>query len=296
MRRQAGAKKPFFVWWNGTRMHLYTHVRPAMRGRSGISEYADGMLEHDDDVGILLKALDDLGIADNTIVIYGTDNGVHMNSWPDAGMTMFRSEKNTNWEGAYRVPAIIRWPGHIKPGQVSNEIVAALDWFPTLLAAAGDPGVTDRLLQGWKLGERTYKVHLDGYNQLPLLTGQQDKSARKEFFYFSDDAQLTALRYENWKLVFCEQKVPGTLAIWAEPFTCLRVPKMFNLRMDPYERADVTSNTYYDWLLQHAFLAVPAQALVAQFIGTFKDFPPRQKPASFNIDEVLVNMEKSRSD
>jgi len=296
IKREAGAKKPFFVWWNATRMHLFTHVRPEMRGRSGIDEYADGMLEHDDDVGKLLKTLDDLGIADNTIVIYSTDNGVHMNSWPDGGMTMFRSEKNTNWEGAYRVPAMIRWPGHIKPGQVSNEIFAALDWFPTLLAAAGDTGVKDRLLKGWKVGEQTYKVHLDGYNQLPLLTGQQDKSARKEFFYFNDDAQLVALRYENWKLVFCEQKTEGTLAIWAEPFTCLRVPKIFNLRMDPYERADVTSNTYYDWLIKRVFLLVPAQAYVGQFIETFRDFPPRQKPSTFNLDEVLSKMQKPQQD
>ena len=296
MKRQAGANKPFFVWWNGTRMHLFTHVRPEMRGRSGIDEYADGMLEHDDDVGKLLKTIDDLGIADNTIVIYGTDNGVHMNSWPDGGMTPFRSEKNTNWEGAYRVPAIIRWPGHIKPGQVSNEIFAALDWFPTLLAAAGDTGVKDRLLQGWKVGERTYKVHLDGYNQLPMLTGQQDKSARKEFLYFNDDAQLTALRYENWKLVFCEQRATGTMRIWAEPFTCLRVPKLFNLRMDPYERADVTSNTYYDWFIKRVFLLVPAQAYVGQFIETFREFPPRQKPSTFNLDEVLAKMQKSHND
>ena len=187
IQRQAKAGKPFFCWWNGTRMHLYTHVRPEMQGRSGISEYTDGMLEHDDDVGKLLKAVDDLGIADNTIVIYGTDNGVHMNSWPDGGMTPFRSEKNTNWEGAYRVPAMIRWPGKIKPGQVTNEIYSALDWFPTLLAAAGDTGVKDRLLKGWDAGDRTYKVHLDGYNQLDFLTGQKDKSERKEFFYFNDD-------------------------------------------------------------------------------------------------------------
>jgi arylsulfatase A-like enzyme len=281
IQRQAKAGKPFFCWWNGTRMHLYTHVRPEMKGRSGISEYTDGMLEHDDDVGKLLKTIDDLGIADNTIVIYGTDNGVHMNSWPDGGMTPFRSEKNTNWEGAYRVPAMIRWPGKIKPAQVTNEIYSALDWFPTLLAAAGDTGVKDRLVKGWDAGgNRTFKVHLDGYDQLDFLTGKKDKSERKEFFYFNDDAQLVAVRYENWKQVFCEQKTPGTLDIWGEPFTCRRLPKLFNLRMDPYERADITSNTYWDWTIQRAFLAVPTQALVAKFIGTRSSRRDRNLQAS----------------
>jgi arylsulfatase len=293
IKRQVQANKPFFCWWNGTRMHLYTHVRPEYKGRSGLSEYMDGMLEHDGQVGNLLKTLDDLGIANDTIVIYGTDNGVHMNSWPDGGMTPFRSEKNTNWEGAYRVPAMIRWPGRIKPGQVSNEIFAALDWFPTLLAAAGEPDIKNKLLTGYAAAGKTFKVHLDGYNQLPLLTGQQEKSARKEFFYINDDAQLVAIRYENWKLVFCEQKVQGTLEIWAAPFVCRRLPKMFNLRLDPYERADITSNTYYDWTIQRAFLIVPAQAMVAQFIETFRDFPPRQKPSSFSVDEVMAAMERS---
>lgn len=290
IKRQAQAGKPFFCWWNGTRMHLYTHVRPEYKGRSGLSEYMDGMLEHDGQVGNLLKTLDDLGLANNTIVIYGTDNGVHMNSWPDGGMTPFRSEKNTNWEGAYRVPAMIRWPGRIKPGQASNEIFAALDWFPTLLAAAGEPDIKNKLLTGYVSGGKTFKVHLDGYNQLPLLTGQQEKSARKEFFYINDDAQLVAMRYENWKMVFCEQRAPGTLRIWAEPFVCLRLPKLINLRLDPYERADITSNTYYDWAIQRAFLIVPAQAMVAQFVETFREFPPRQKPSSFSVEEVLASM------
>jgi len=293
IKRQAQANKPFFCWWNGTRMHLYTHVRPEYRGRSGLSEYIDGMLEHDGHVGNLLRTLDDLGIANNTIVVYGTDNGVHMNSWPDGGMTPFRSEKNTNWEGAYRVPAMIRWPGRIRPGQVSNEIFAALDWFPTLLAAAGEPDIKSKLLTRYSSGGKTFKVHLDGYSQLPLLTGQTDKSARKEFFYINDDAQVVALRYENWKVVFCEQKTPGTLDIWAEPFTCRRLPKLFNLRTDPYERADVTSNTYYDWTLQRAFLFVPAQAFVQQFIETFKDFPPRQKPSSFSVDQIMQQLENA---
>jgi arylsulfatase A-like enzyme len=296
IRRQTQANKPFFCWWNGTRMHLYTHVRPEYRGRSGLDEYIDGMLEHDGDVGTLLKTIDDLGISDNTIVIYGTDNGPHMNSWPDGAMTPFRSEKNTNWEGAYRVPAMIRWPGHIKPGQVTTELFAALDWFPTLLAAAGEPDVKNKLLTGYNSMGKMFKVHLDGYNQLPFLTGQQDKSARKEFFYINDDAQLVAIRYENWKAVFCEQKTPGTLDIWGEPFTCRRLPKLFNLRTDPYERADITSNTYYDWTLQRAFLFVPAQAFVAQFIETFKDFPPRQKPSSFSVDQVMEQLTKAHGD
>jgi arylsulfatase A-like enzyme len=290
MQRQVRANKPFFTWYNSTRMHLYTHVRPSMLGRSGISEYFDGMLEHDDDVGKLLKALDDLGIANDTIVVYTTDNGPHMNSWPDGGYTPFRNEKNSNWEGAFRVPAFVRWPGHIRPGAVSNEMFSGLDWFPTLLAAAGDTGVKDRLLNGWETGGATYKVHLDGYNQLPYLTGQQDKSERKEFFYFNDDGQLVALRYESWKFVFCEQRVEGTLRIWAEPFVCLRVPKIFNLRMDPYERADVTSNTYYEYLLERAFLVVPTQAIVGQFIATFRNFPPRQRPSSFSVDQIMEQL------
>jgi arylsulfatase A-like enzyme len=296
IKQQASANKPFFCWWNATRMHLYTHVRSSMQGRSGISEYFDGMLEHDDDVGKLLKTLDDLGIAGNTIVLYTTDNGPHMNSWPDGAMTPFRSEKNTNWEGAFRVPAMIRWPDHIKPGMVSNEIVSGLDCFPTLLAAAGDADVKDRLLQGWDTGGRTFKVHLDGFNQLPYLTGQVDKSARKGFFYFNDDGQLVAVRYENWKQVFCEQKTPGTLDIWGKPFTCRRIPLLYNLRMDPYERADITSNTYWDWTIRHAFLAVPTQALVRQFIATFKDFPPRQKPSSFSVDQIMEQMFKPQAD
>jgi arylsulfatase A-like enzyme len=292
IKRQAKAGKPFFCWWNGTRMHLYTHVRPEYKGRSGLSEYMDGMLEHDDDVGKLLKTLDDLGIADNTIVIYGTDNGVHMNSWPDGGMTPFRSEKNTNWEGAYRVPAMVRWPGHIKPGQVTNEVFAALDWFPTLLAAAGEPDIKNKLLTGYDSMGKTFKVHLDGYNQLPMLTNDQEKSARKEFFYVNDDAELVAIRYENWKVVFCEQKTPGTLDLWGEPFVCRRLPKLYNLRTDPYERADITSNTYWDWTIQRAFLFVPAQAFVSQFVASFKDFPPRQKPSSFSVDQIMQVLSK----
>ncbi len=290
--RQVKANKPFFVWFNATRMHLFTHVRPSMLGQSGISEYFDGMMEHDGHVGALLKALDDLGIADNTILIYTTDNGPHMNTWPDGGYTPFRNEKNSNWEGAFRVPAMIRWPGHIEAGSVSNEIVSGLDWFPTLLAAAGDADVKERLLSGADFGGQTFKVHLDGYNQLAYLTGQQDKSARTEFFYFNDDGQLVATRYQNWKTVFCEQREEGTLAIWREPFVCMRAPTMFNLRMDPYERAEITSNTYNDWIIRHSFIAVPMQAFVAKFIGTFKEFPPSQRPSSFSVDQIMDQLMK----
>jgi arylsulfatase len=222
--------------------------------------------------------------------MYSTDNGPHMNSWPDAAMTPFRNEKNSNWEGAYRAPAMVRWPGKIKPGQTSNEMVAHHDWLPTLLAIAGDAQVTDKLLKGYRVGSMTYKVHLDGYNLVPYLTGQADKSPRESFLYINDDQQLTGLRYDNWKLVFMEQRAPGTLRVWAEPFTSLRVPKLFNLRTDPYERADITSNTYYDWFIDHAFLLVPAQAYVGQFLTTFKEYPQRQKAASFNMDEVMQKL------
>ena len=244
-------------------MHFRTHTKPESIGQSGRwqSPYHDTMIDHDKNVGTVLKALDDLGIADNTFVMYSTDNGPHMNSWPDGAMTPFRNEKNTNWEGAYRVPAMVRWPGKIKPGRCSNEIVAHHDWLPTLLAIAGDTEVKDKLLKGYKVGDMTYKVHLDGYNLVPYLTGQAEKSPRESFFYVNDDQQLTGLRYDNWKLVFMEQRAPGTMLIWAKPFTNLRVPKIFNLRTDPYERADITSNTYYDWLLDHAFHACARASL-----------------------------------
>jgi arylsulfatase A-like enzyme len=298
MTRQVRANKPFFCWMNTTRMHFRTHVRPSMRGQSGMpdNEYADGMLEHDGDVGKLLKALDDLNVTNDTIVVYTTDNGPHMNSWPDAAMTPFRNEKNSNWEGAFRVPAFVRWPDRIKPGSVANDIFSGLDWFPTLMAVAGDTGVKDRLHTGWQIGPTTYKVHLDGYNQLPFLTGEQDKSARKEFFYFNDDGQLVGLRYDNWKFVFCEQRVEGTAAIWRDPFVRMRAPTMFNLRMDPYERAEITSNTYNDWLLRHSFLVVAAQTVVSQFVSTFNQYPPRQRPSSFSVDQIMEQMQKPQTD
>ena len=294
IKRQQQAGKPFFVWINTTHMHLRTHAKPESLGQAGRwqSPYHDAMIDHDKNVGTVLKALDDLGIANDTVFFYSTDNGPHMNSWPDGGMTPFRNEKNTNWEGAYRVPAMIRWPGRIKPGQVSNEMVAHHDWLPTFAAIAGDPQLNDKLLKGYKPGPMNYKIHLDGYNLVPYLTGQTDKSPRNSFIYVNDDQQVTALRYDNWKLVFLEQRVQGTLRIWAEPFVSLRLPKMFNLRTDPYERADITSNTYYDYLMDRAYLVVPAQAYVANFLESFKEYPQRQKAASFNLDEVMAKMKE----
>ncbi len=296
IKRQAKAGKPFFCWYNSTRMHLRTHVAAERRSPAGLTaltEYADGMVEHDGHVGKLLKALDDAGIAGNTIVLYTTDNGPHANSWPDGATTPFRSEKNTNWEGAFRVPCMIRWPGKIKPGGVSNELVSGHDWFQTFLAAAGEPNIKDKLLQGYQVGERTFKVHLDGYNLLPYLTGQVEKSPRKAFFYFNDDGDLVALRYENWKIVFMEQRAPGTLRVWAEPFTPLRLPKLFDLRADPFERADITSNTYYDWVISQPYLFFAGQAATELFLSSFKEFPPRQKAASFTIDQAMEKLKQS---
>ncbi len=288
IERQVKAGKPFFCWWSGTRMHFRTHVKEELRGISGQDEYSDGMVEHDMHIGRFLKALDDLGIADNTIVFYSTDNGPHMNSWPDAAMTPFRSEKNTNWEGGWRVPAMVRWPGKIKAGSWSNEIMHHMDWLPTFLAAAGEPDIKAKLKAGGVSAiDRSYKVHLDGYNFLPYLTGQEEKGPRHEIFYFSDDGDLTALRYDDWKLVFMEQRATGTLLLWANPFTELRIPLIFNLRRDPYERAQLTSNTYYDWVLDRVYLLLPAQKYVGEFMATFQEFPPRQKAASFNLKKVM---------
>jgi len=292
IKEQHAAGNPFFVWWNGTRMHFRTHVKDKLRGISGQDEYSDGMVEHDMHVGKFLKLLDELGITDNTIVFYSTDNGPHYNTWPDAAATPFRGEKNTNWEGGWRVPAMVRWPGNIKAGSVSNEIMHHMDWLPTFLAAAGQPDIKDSLKKGGvKSIGRTYKVHLDGYNFIPFLTAKEEKGPRNEIFYFSDDGDLTALRYQDWKLIFMEQRAVGTFRVWMEPFVPLRVPLIFNLRRDPYERAEITSNTYYDWLLDRAFLLVPAQTYVAGFLATFKAFPPRQKAASFSLDQVMEKLQ-----
>jgi arylsulfatase len=293
IRRQHAAGTPFFVWFNSTHMHFRTYPRPESIGQAGHwqSPYHDTMIDHDRTVGRLLDVLDELNLADDTIVMYGTDNGPHENSWPDAGTTPFRSEKNTNWEGAFRTPAMIRWPGHIPPGTVSTEIVSHLDWLPTFLAAAGETKIKEKLLKGHQAGTKSFNVHLDGYNLLPYLTGGEEHSPRKGFFYFSDDGDLTGLRFDNWKIVFMEQRAAGTLRIWAEPFTPLRVPKLFNLRTDPFERADITSNTYYDWLIGHAYLLMAAQKVVGDFLSTFVKHPPRQKAASFTVDQAMEKLE-----
>jgi arylsulfatase len=285
------ADKPFFVWFNTTRMHVFTHLKPESQGKTGIGLYPDGMVETDGHVGQLLKKLDDLKIADNTIVIYTTDNGAEVFTWPDGGTTPFRGEKDTNWEGAFRVPCVIRWPGVIKPGTLINEVTSAEDWLPTFLAAAGVPDVKEKLLKGYQAGTKTFKVHLDGYNLLPVFKGEAKEWPRKEFFYFSDDGALMALRYNRWKFVFAEQRATG-MDVWSEPFVMLRAPKIFDLRADPFERAASESIYYGDWLAHRMFLGAPAQAGVAKFLESFKEFPPRQRPASFTIDQVMEMMMK----
>jgi arylsulfatase len=293
IRRQNTAGTPFFVWMNTTHMHCFTHTKPESLGQAGRwqSPYHDTMIDHDKNVGQVLDLLDELGIADDTIVIYSTDNGPHMNTWPDGGMTPFRNEKNSNWEGAFRIPELIRWPGRIPAGVVSNEIIQHHDWLPTLLAAAGEPDIVEKLKAGHSAGDMTYKVHIDGYNLLPYLTGEVDKSPRQGFVYFSDDGDVLGLRFDNWKFVFMEQRVAGTMQIWAEPFVPLRVPKLFNLRTDPFERADITSNSYYDWFMENAILVLAAAGIVASFLETFKEFPPRQRAASFTIDQAVQKLE-----
>lgn len=286
--------KPFFVWFNPTRMHFYTHIRDSVKGKSGQGFYADGMVEHDGHVGEILGLLDQLGIADNTIVVYTTDNGPHYNEWPDGGITPFRGEKNTNWEGAFRVPAMVRWTGKIPAGSVSNSIMSHLDWVPTIMAAVGDSNIKEELKSGMQVGDKTFKVHLDGYNFLPYLTGKEDKGPRKEFFYFSDDGMLVGLRYNDWKVVFAEQD-KHYFDVWAYPLIQLRTPKIFNLRRDPFERADTDSNNYRHWWIRHAFILVPAQEFVGNFAQTFKEFPIRQKPASFNLDDVERTLDENVS-
>lgn len=290
--RQDEAGKPWFCWLNTTHMHLRTHTKPSSLGQAGRwqSPYHDTMIDHDKNVGAVLDLIDELGIAENTFVMYSTDNGPHMNTWPDGAMTPFRSEKDTNWEGAFRVPLLVRWPGHIPAGAVSNEIVQHHDWLPTFLAMAGEPNIVEKCKKGYKAGDKTFKIHIDGFNLLPYLTGKEKKSPRQGFIYFDDDGNLVALRFDNWKVVFMEQRCEGTLRIWAEPFVALRVPKLYNLRTDPFERADITSNTYYDWFLNHDYIALAATGAVTEFLKTFKDFPPRQKAASFTIDQAMEKM------
>ena len=287
MDRSVKAGKPFFIWHNTTRMHIWTHLQPkyeAMIAKYGL--YGAGMQELDDNVGVLLKKLDDLGIADNTIVIFSSDNGAEVMSWPDGGTTPFRGEKNTNWEGGYRVPFVIRWPGVIKPATVVNDITSHEDWLPTLLAAAGVPDVKEKLLAGYKAGDSTFKVHLDGYNLMPFLKTETPESPRREVMYWSDDGDLVGLRYDKWKLVFMEQRQHG-FNVWEEPLIPLRVPKLIDLHADPLERSPEEGIDYNHWRIDRVFLLVPAQAFVGQWLQSFAQFPPRQKPASFNLDEVL---------
>jgi arylsulfatase len=286
--RQHAAEKPFFVWFNTTRMHIWTHLKPESQGKTGVGIYADGMVEHDQQIGQLLKKLDDLGIADDTIVIWTTDNGAEVMSWPDGGTTPFRGEKNTNWEGAYRVPITVRWPGVIKPGTEINDIIAHEDWLPTLLAAVGQPNVKQDLLKGANIGGTTYKVHLDGYNLLPALSGEGEWP-RREFLYWTDDGDLAGLRYSPWKVVFMEQRAHG-FDVWQEPLVTLRVPKLFNLRADPFERGDHEGMGYGRWRIDRVFMLVPAQAFVKQWLDSFKEFPPRQKPGSFNLSEAMAKL------
>jgi arylsulfatase len=288
MDQQTKANKPFFCYFNSTRMHIWTHLSPAYNGKTGLGLQADGMTEHDDDIGKLLKKLDDLGIADNTIVVYTTDNGTELMTWPDGGSTPFRGEKATNWEGGYRVPTCIRWPGVIKPGTVINDICAHEDLLPTLCAAAGDPDVVSKTLKGYKLLTKTVKVHLDGYNLMPFLKGETKESPRKEFIYWSDDGDVFAIRYNRWKTVFIEQNHEG-LDIWRKGFEKLRIGKIFDLYADPFERSD-KSLQYDKWMIDHIYIDYGTVALVAQWLQSFKEFPPRQKPASFNLDEVMAKL------
>ena len=294
MEQQAKSDKPFFLWYNSTAMHFRTHVAEKNLGKSGQDPYSDRMVVHDEQIGMMLDKLEELGIADNTIVMYSTDNGPENDTWPDGATTPFRSQKDTNWEGGWRVPAFIRWPGKIKAGSVFNGIVSHIDMLPTLLAAAGDPDITQKLLKGVKVGDKTFNVHIDGYNMLPYFTGEVKESPRRSLAYFSDDGDLIAVRIGDWKLHFAVQRA-FQMNVWAEPFVKLRLPHIFNLRRDPFERADFNSNTYFDWMVDHVPQLYLCQAVVAGEISTFAKFPPRQKPASFNLDEVLEQVSKPKA-
>jgi arylsulfatase A-like enzyme len=295
IKRQHEAGKPFFVWFNTTHMHLFTHTKPSSKGQAGRwqSFYHDTMIDHDKNVGEMLDLLDELGIAEDTFVMYSTDNGPHRNSWPDGATTPFRSEKNTNWEGAFRVPLLVRWPGKIKAGSISNGIVQHHDWLPTFLAMAGDTEVVEKLKKEYKVIGRTYKNHIDGFNLLPYMTGEVTASPRNFYFYFSDDGDVLGMRFDNWKIVFMEQRCEGTLQVWAEPFIRLRLPKIFNLRTDPFEFADITSNTYWDWVLHNGYFVLLAQAAAGKFAETFKEFPAIQKPNTFTIDDAIAKMSEA---
>jgi arylsulfatase A-like enzyme len=293
LERAKKADKPFFLWWNSTRMHIFTHLKKESEGKTGLGVYPDGMVEHDGHVGQILDKLKELGLDDNTIVMYSTDNGAEKFSWPDGGTSPFRGEKNENWEGGYRVPTVIKWPGTIKPGTVSNDIFSHMDMIPTLMAAVGVPDVKEQLLKGMKVGNKTFKVHLDGYNITDALTGK-GPSPRHEFFYWNDDGSLVALRYDKWKIVFQEQRAHG-FDVWEEPFVPLRLPKIFNLRTDPFEEADHIAMNYGQWRIDRVFLLMPAQEYVAKFLSTFKEFPPSQKVGSFSLDNVLEKLSSAQT-
>ena len=295
MDRATKADKPFFIWWNSTRMHVWTHLKPESDGKTGYGVYADGMVEHDGHVGQLLAKLDELGIADNTIVMYSSDNGAEVFTWPDGGTTMFANEKGTQWEGGFRVPTLIRWPGVIEPGTIINDLCAHEDMLPTLLAAAGDTTVKEDLLKGKQVGDMNYKVHLDGYNLLPFLKGDEEVTPRREFIYWTDDGNVAALRYNDWKIHFMIQKSHG-VNVWSDPFTTVRMPMLMNLRSDPFERAWNESIGYDKWALERVFMIAPAGAIVGEWLQSFKDFPPRQKPGSFNLSNVMDAITKGAGD
>jgi arylsulfatase A-like enzyme len=293
IERQHKAGKPFFCWWNSTRMHIFTHLKKESVGKTGLGVYPDGMVEHDGHVGRLLAKLDELGIADNTIVMYSTDNGAEEMSWPDGGTTPFRGEKDTNWEGGWRVPCAIRWPGVIKPGTVYNEIFSHQDMLPTLLAAAGEPNIVEKAKKGYKAGKKTFKVHLDGFNLIPFLKGEVKENPRPGFLYWSDEGDLMALRYGDWKVHFVEQRTDG-LEVWQEPFVSLRLPKLFNLRSDPFENADIAADMFYGkWRVDRAFMLLPAGALVRQWIQTLVEFPPRQRPDHYSVGDVMEKLQQN---
>ena len=294
MEKAVKADKPFFVWWNSTRMHIWTHLKPSSQGVTGLGVYADGMVEHDGMVGQLLDSLDTLGVADNTIVMYSTDNGAEVFSWPDGGTTMFRGEKASQWEGGFRVPTAIRWPGVIKPGTVSNNIGAHEDMMTTLLAAAGQPNIKEELLKGKQVGAMKYKVHLDGYNLMPAFKGEAEWP-RHEFLYWTDDGSVAALRYDNWKITFLKQNAEG-IDVWREPFEVLRAPMLANLRMDPFERAEYESIGYDKWWIEHMFVFAPGSVYIGKWLQSFKEFPPRQKPGSFNLENVMDSITKGAGD
>ncbi len=294
MEKQVKADKPFFLWYNSTAMHFRTHLADKNRGKSGQDDYSDRMVTHDEQIGMMLDKVDELGIADNTIVMYSTDNGPENDTWPDAANTPFRSQKDTNWEGAWRVPAFLRWPGKIKAGSVLNGIVSHQDMLPTLLAAAGEPDINQKLLKGYKAGAKTFNVHIDGLNVLPYITGEVKESPRDYFFYVSDDGDIMAVRTGDWKLIFEVQRA-FQMNVWAEPMVKLRVPHIFSLRRDPFERADYNSNTYWDWVVNHVPQLYLCQDLVATQIENFIKYPPRQKAASFNLDAVMASLSQAQA-